>query len=296
MMQYPSLKRLPKFEYLAPKTIDEALSLLSLHNGKAKAIAGGTDLLHKMKKREETPEYLVGLKNIPGLNDIDHDEAQGLKFGPLVTMHDVETSPLVRERFPVLSQAASTMASAQIRNLGTIVGNLCSALPSADMAPGLIVLGASLKIANNKGERTIAVENFFTGPSESALARDELVLEVQVPNPPPHSGMVYIKHTVRAAMELAIVGVAAVVAMQDGVCSDAKIALGAVAPKPMRVTKAESLLRGKPFSAGLVRQAAEAASEEARPISDMRASAEHRKEMVRILSARALNKAKEQTD
>ena len=293
-MKYPSVKRLPKFEYLAPKTIGEALSLLSLHNGKARVIAGGTDLLHKMKRREEIPQYLVGLKNIPGLNQVDHDEAQGLKFGPLVTIHTVEISPLVRERFPILSQAASTMASAQVRNLGTIVGNLCSALPSADMAPGLIVLGANLKIANSKGERTIAVQDFFTGPSESALAHNELVLEVQVPNPLPHSGMVYIKHTVRAAMELAIAGVATIVTLQDGVCSDAKIALGAVAPTPMRATEAENLLRGKPFSAGLVREAAEAASEAARPISDIRASAEYRKEMVRILTARALNGAKEQ--
>ena len=295
-MQYPSLKRLPKFEYVAPKTIDEALSLLSLHNGKAKVIAGGTDLLHKMKRREETPQYLIGLKHILGLNYIDHDEAQGLKFGPLATMHDVEISPLARERFPVLSQAATTVGSAQIRNLGTMVGNLCSALPSADMAPGLIVLGAKVKIASNKGERIINVEDFFTGPSGSALAQDELVLEVQVPNPPPHSGMVYIKHTVRAAMELAIVGVAAAIAMQDGVCSDARIALGAVAPKPIRATKAEGLLRGNPFSVGLIRQAAEEAAEEARPISDMRASAEHRREMVRILTERALIKAKEQID
>ncbi|HUT72244.1 MAG TPA: xanthine dehydrogenase family protein subunit M [Desulfatiglandales bacterium] len=295
-MKYPYLRRLPGFEYLAPETIDEALSLLSSHNGKAKVIAGGTDLLHKMKRREEIPQYLIGLKNIPGLNHIDYDEAQGLRFGPLVTIHAVEISPLVRERFPILSQAASTMASAQVRNLGTIVGNLCTALPSADMAPGLIVLGANLKLANSKGERTIAVEDFFTGPSESVLAHNELVVEVQVPNPLPHSGMVYIKHTVRAAMELAIVGVATIVTLQDGACSDAKIALGAVAPTPMRATKAESLLRGKPFSAGLVRKAAAAASEEARPISDIRGSTEYRKEMVRTLTARALNKAKEEID
>ena len=161
------------------------------------------------------------------------------------------------------------------------------------MAPGLIVLGASLKIASIKGERTIAVEDFFTGPSESVLAHDELVVEIQVPNPPPRSGMVYIKHTLRAAMELAIVGVAALITLQKGICREVKIALGAVAPTPMRATKAESRLMGKPFSAELVKQAAETASDEARPISDIRGTAEYRKEMVRVLTQRALNQARE---
>lgn len=292
-MKYPYLKRLPKFDYLMPRTLEEAAFLLSQHNGEARVIAGGSDLLIKMKRREETPQYLVGLKNIPGLDYVDYDEAQGLRFGPSVTIHAIETSPLVRDRFPILAQAASTIGSAQIRNLGTMVGNLCSAVPSADMAPGLIVLGANLKIASIKGERTVAVEDFFTGPLQTVLASDELVVEVQVPNPPPHSGTVYIKHTLRAAMELAIVGVATLITLDKGICSKVKIALGAVAPTPIRVTKAESVLMGKPFSAELVKQAAETASEEARPISDVRASAGYRREMVRVITQRALNQARE---
>lgn len=293
-MKYPYVQRLPKFEYLAPRTVDEAVFLLSRHRGEARVIAGGTDLLHKMKRREETPRCLIGLKNIPGLDYIDYDEAQGLRFGPLVTIHAVEASPLVRDKFPILLQAASSMASAQIRNLGTVVGNISSAVPSADMAPGLIVLGAKLKIANIKGERIIPVEDFFAGPSVSDLAHDELVVEVQVPNPPPFSGMVYMKHTIRSAMELAIVSVATMVTLKDGVFGEVKIALGAVAPTPIRTAKAESLLKGKPFSTELVKEAAKTASEEARPISDIRASTEYRKEMVRILSERALNRAREE--
>lgn len=293
-MEYPYVQRLPKFEYLTPRTVDEAVFMLSQHRGEARVIAGGTDLLHKMKRREETPRYLIGLKNIPRLDYIDYDEAQGLRFGPLVTMHAIEASPLIRDKFPILFQAASLIGSAQIRNLGTVVGNISSAVPSADMAPGLIVLGSKLKIANIKGERFIPVENFFTGPSVSILAPDELVVEVQVPNPPPYSGMVYIKHTIRAAMELAIVGVATMVTFQDGVCSEIKIALGAVAPTPIRATKAETVLKGKQFSTKLVKEASKTASDEARPISDIRASAEYRKEMVRILSERTLNKAREE--
>jgi len=293
-MEYPYVQRLPKFEYLTPRTLDEAIFMLSRHRGEARVIAGGTDLLHKMKRREETPRYLVGLKNIPRLDYIDYDESQGLRFGPLVTIHAIETSSFIRHKFPILSQAASSMASAQIRNLGTVVGNISSAVPSADMAPGLMVLGGKLKIANIKGERLIHVEDFFAGPSVSVLAPDELVVEVQVPNPPPNSGMVYIKHTIRAAMELAIVGVATMVAFQNGVCSEIKIALGAVAPTPIRANRAETVLKGRPFSTKLVKEASQTASDEARPISDIRASAEYRKEMIRILSERALNKAREE--
>lgn len=293
-MKYPYVKRLPKFEFLAPRTVDEAVSMLAQHGDQARVLAGGTDLLHKMKRRDLTPNYLIGLKSIPRLDYITYDEAQGLRFGPLVTIHAMETSPVVRDRFPILFQAASSMASAQIRNLGTVVGNITSAVPSADMAPGLIVLGGQLKIANTKGERMIPVADFFTGPSASVLARDELVVEVQVPNSPPSSGMKYIKHTVRDAMELAIVGVAAMVSLRDGVCSEVKMALGAVAPTPIRATKAEAVLRGKPFKSDLIKKASETASEEARPISDIRASAEYRKEMVRVLSERALSKAGEE--
>lgn len=293
-MKYPYVKRLPKFEFLAPKTVNEAVSMLAQHKDEARVLAGGTDLLDKMKRRDVIPNFVIGLKSIPGLDYIAYDGTKGLRFGPLVTIHEMETSPVVKDKFPVLFQAASSMASVQIRNLGTVVGNITSAVPSADMAPGLIVLGAKLKVANAKGERIVPVADFFAGPSKSVLARDEMVVEIEVPNPPPSSGMAYIKHTIRDAMELAIVGVAAMVSLKDGVCSEVKVALGAVAPTPIRAAEAEAILRGKPFKSDLIKKAAEAASEEARPISDIRASAEYRKEMVRVLSERALNKAGEQ--
>ena len=292
-MRYPYLRRLPGFEYLAPETIDEAVLLLSRHGKKAKPIAGGTDILLKMKRREQAPRYLVGLKNIPGLDYIEYDDAQGLRFGPLVTIHAMETSPIVREKFPILSQAASTIGSAQIRNLGTVIGNVCNALPSADMIPSLIVLGATIGIANNKAEKSIPVEDFLTGPGKTVLAHDELVVEVQVPCLPPHSGGVYIKHAPREAMDLAIIGVATCITLDDGICKEVRICLGTVGPIPMRAGKAEKILRDKPLSAALITKASEAASEEAQPRSTMRSSAEYRKEMVRTLTARALNKTKE---
>lgn len=295
-MKYPYLKRLPGFEYLAPETIDEAVLLLSRHGKEAKPIAGGTDILLKMKRREGVPRYLVGLKNIPGLDNIEYDDAQGLRFGPLVTIHAMETSPIVREKFPILSQAASTIGSAQIRNLGTVVGNVCNALPSADMIPSLIVLGATVRIASTKGEKSIPVEDFLTGPGQTVLAHDELVEEVQVPCLPPHSGGVYIKHAPREAMDLAIISVATRITLDDRICRVVRICLGTAGPIPMRAVKAEQILRDKPFSAALAREASEAASEEAQPRSSIRSSAEYRKEMVRTLTARALNKAKEEID
>jgi carbon-monoxide dehydrogenase medium subunit len=293
-VKYPYLKRLPRFEYLAPETINEAISILSRYNGEARPLAGGTDLLLQMKRRQAVPRYLVGLKNIPGLDYIEHDESQGLRFGPLVTIHAMETSHIVREKFPILSQAASTIGSAQIRNLGTVVGNVCNALPSADMIPSLIVLGAKVRIATIKGEKTVALEDFLTGPGQTALAHDELVVEVEIPCLPPHSGGVYIKHTPREAMDLAIISVAAIITLDEGMCSEVKICLGTAGPTQVRAMKAEQVLRGKPLRTGLVTEAAEMASDEAQPRSSIRSSAEYRKEMVRVLTARALNGAKEQ--
>lgn len=292
-MKYPYVRRLPKFEYLAPKTVDEAISMLSEHNGEARPIAGGTDLLLKMKRRNLEPPYLVGLRNITGLNRVQYDYEQGLRLGALVTIHTVETSPIIRERVPILSQAASTLGSVQIRNLGTVVGNVCNALPSADMIPSLIVLGAAVKIVGAKGEKSIPVEDFITGLGRTVLAHDEIVVEIQVPCPPPRSGGVYIKHAQRGAKSLGICNVAAFIATEGDVCSDVKICLGTVAETTIRAVKAEQILKGKPFSPELVKEASEMASEEAQPRTSIRGSAEYREEMIRVLTARALNGAKE---
>jgi len=290
-MKYPYVRRLPKFEYLTPKTIEEAVSLLSEHNGAARPMAGGTDLLLKMKRWEIFPPYLVGLKNISGLGYIEFDDVQGLRIGPLATLHAMETSSLVREKYPILSNAASTIGSLQIRNLGTVVGNVCNALPSADMLPGLIVLGAKIKVVSRKGEKKVAIEDFITGPGQTILANDEIATEVQVPPLLPRSGGVYIKHALREAMDLAIVSVATLMTLDGEICNEVKICLGTVGPTPIRAMKAEQILRGKPFSDEGIRQASEMASEEAQPRSTMRGSAEYRKEMVKVLTARALNRA-----
>lgn len=285
-------RRLPKFDYVAPNTIDEALSVLAQYKGRARVIAGGTDLLPKLKRREiKVPEYMIDLKGIPDLDYIKYDEVGGLSLGALVTIHAVETSPIVRERFSVLFQAAESMASTQVRNRGTIAGNLCNAVPSADTAPALLTLEASLKLTSQRGERIVNVEDFFTGPNETVLNDEEILQEIHVPNLPPHSRGRYLKLTPRSSMDLAMVGVAAVVVAEDGICKDIRIALGAVAPTPIRARQAEDILRGQKLSDEAIESAAQIAGGECHPISDRRASEEYRCQMVEVLTKRAIQQS-----
>jgi CO/xanthine dehydrogenase FAD-binding subunit len=285
-------RRLPRFEYLTPKTIAEALSLLSQYKERAKVIAGGTDAVPQLKRREiKVPQYIIDLKGIPGLDYIKYDEVGGLALGALATIHAVETSSIIQEKFSILFQAAQSMASPQVRNRGTIVGNICNAVPSADTATALLTLEARLKLISQQGERMINVEEFFTGPNRTVLAAEEILREIQIPGLPPHAKGIYLKLTPRRAMDLAIVGVAVVVIPKDGLCNDIRIALGAVAPTPIRAKRAESILKGQKFDDKAIEKAAQTAAEESKPIDDHRASAEYRREMVKILTRRAINQA-----
>ena len=285
-------RRLPKFEYLRPSTIDEALSLLSQYRGRAKVIAGGTDILPKLKRREiKAPEYIIDLKGIPDLDYVRYDEVGGLSLGPLATIHAVEASPIVQDKFGVLYQAAESMASTQVRNRGTIAGNICNAVPSADTAPALLTLEADVKLASQMGERVVKIEEFFTGPNETVLTDKEILREIHVPNLPAQSRGVYLKLTPRRSMDLALVGVAAVLVAKDGICDDIRIALGAVAPTPMRARQAEEILRGQKLSDEVIARAAQIAGGECHPISDHRASQEYRCQMVEVLTKRAIRQA-----
>jgi CO/xanthine dehydrogenase FAD-binding subunit len=285
-------RRLPKFDYLEPHTVDEALSMLSQYKGRAKVMAGGTDILPKLKEREiKAPEVIIALKGIPDLDYIKYDEVGGLSLGALATIHVVETSPVVQERFGVLFQAVESMASAQVRNRGTIGGNLCNAVPSADTAPALLTLEASLKLTSQDGERIVNVEGFFTGPNETVLTDEEILQEIHVPNLSPHSQGRYLKLTPRRSMDLAIVGVAVVVTAEDGICNDIRIALGAVAPTPIRARQAEDMIRGQKLGDEVIERAARIAAEECHPISDHRASAQYRCDMVEVLTKRAIQQA-----
>lgn len=281
------IRRLPPFEYVAPKTLREASTTLAKYKDEASLMAGGTDLLPKMKKRDVVPKYLVSLKTIPGVAYINEDR-NGLKIGPMATIHDVETSPLIAQKYPILRETSHIFASAQIRNLATVAGNLANSAPSADMAPPLIALGASLKLSGPPRGKVVPLEKFFTGPFTNCLVEGELIAEIQVPPSPPHTGGVYIKHTIRNAMDHALVGVAVVLTLDGGdVCKDVKIALGSCAPTPVRAISAEQALKGNKLNEASIEKAAKEAVSDAQPRSDP----EYKREMVQILTRRALNQA-----
>jgi len=282
-------RRLPRFDYIVPKTLDEALKTLNKYKGVSRLLAGGTDLIPQLKKREiDAPQWVVDLKEIDGLDAITYD-GSSLRIGPLATINAIAQSPAVKEHYPILAQAALSMASPQVRNRGTFAGNICSAVPSADSAPSLLALSASVKIRGLKKERVVPMEKFFTGPRSTVLKANELLLEIIVPKTVPASRGVYLKLSPRHSMDLAIVGVAAVGSCENGICTDIKIGLGAVAPTPVRAPMAEATLQGKPVTPALINEAAKNAVTQCSPIDDHRASQEYRCDMIYVLTRRALN-------
>jgi len=285
---------LQRFEYFAPKTIKEAVGILQ-KSKKAAVLAGGTDLLLRMQAREQTPEVVVDIKRIAGFDELRFGTRTGLIIGPAVTLSQIEGSTPVRQRYQAVAQGVEVIGSVQIRNRATLVGNLCNAAPSADTAPGLLVLGARVRISGPDGRRSLLLENFFTGPGQTALRPGELATGVQVPVPGPRTGSAYMRHTTRGAMDIAGVGagVALTLAPRREVCTEAAIALGAVAPTPMRAREAEKVLRGQELTPERIEAAAETAAGEALPISDVRASAGFRRELVRVLTQRMIAAALE---
>ncbi len=284
---------LPRFEYLAPGTVNEACAMLAKYSGEAKVIAGGTDLLPQMKWGEIKPKYIIGLANISDLKGIKCSSSAGLTLGALTTIRAIERSAEIKESFPLLAQAASVLGSVEVRNRGTVGGNLCNAVPSADMAPSLVALGAQVRLVSEKGERILPLEEFFKYPNQTVLGPSEILAQIEAPNIPPRSGGAYIKLERRNAMDLPIVGVAALVNVNGGssACKGARIVLGAVAPTPMRAVKAEKILKENGLGEATIEKAAQVASEEAKPISDIRASADYRREMVKVLTRRAIKQA-----
>lgn len=287
------IRRLPDFEYHTPLTTEDALKLLSEYGERGRVLAGGTDLLVAMKFRRDTPEHLINIKAIEALKGISEDKSDLIRIGALTTLGEIEGSKVVAEKLPVLWDAVRVMASVQIRNLATVGGNLCSAWPSADTAPPLIALGASVMVRGAHGERAVLLEKFFQGPGKIDKKRDEILTEIQIPIPKENSSGAYLKLMRRNAMDLAIVGVAAQIELDPGrkKCNTARIALGAVANTPVRATGAEEAVENKPFDANRAAEAGRIASENVSPRSSIRASGEYRKEMVAVQVKKALIKS-----
>jgi carbon-monoxide dehydrogenase medium subunit len=282
-----------RFDYAEPTTLNEAVSLLTRINGTVNLLAGGTDLLVEIKEQLRRPDYVINIKKISGMDGLRFDAKDGLRLGALVTMRQVEMSPVIREKYPALRQSVSEVGSIQIRNRATLAGNICRASPSADTLPPLIADRASVRIFGPDGERVIPLEEFFTGPGKTLLKSNEILTSIIVPPPAPFTGSAYIKLGRRKAMELATVGVAVTLTLAGRTCRDIRIALGAVAPTPIRAKRAEAVMLGQPFDQDHIEAAAQTAMEESRPISNVRGSADYRREMVKVLTRRAIQQAAE---
>ena len=272
-------------EYFKPTTTAEAVKLLAQYGEKARLIAGGTDLL---VEKDYEIEVLIDITGL-GLDYIKSD-GQGVKIGAASTFANIEVAPsLGKSPYNILAQAAHQLGTPQIRNVATIGGNICYAVPSADSAPPLLALDATVNIAGPAGERSMDITDFFLDVRQTALKRGELLTEIQLPASPARTEAVFIKKGRVATGDLAIVNTAVRLTMStDGVCQEARITLGAVAPVPLRAKKAEAMLQGKKPQDELLSKVADQAVQEIRPISDVRSSAEYRKVLSRVLVERAL--------
>ena len=280
------------FEYYAPLSLKEALSLLDNRKGEAKVLAGGTDIIVQMKDEYARPTVIIDVKNIPELNRLEWGEDETLHIGAAVPLSKIVVFPPVKERFGILYQACSLIGSVQIRNRGTVGGNICNAAPSADTPPPLLCLGAKAILAQPGETRVVPLESFFHGPGQTALALNELLVRIEIPGPPTHSAGCYLRITPGEEMDIGVVGIASflVLAKSKNLCQEARIALGAVAPTPIRAPQAEAILAGRILTEAAIEEAAERAAESARPISDLRGSAEYRREMVKVLTRRTLKR------
>jgi CO/xanthine dehydrogenase FAD-binding subunit len=283
------MKRTEPFDFYQPASLAEASRLLKENGPGGRFLAGGTDLVIAMKEKGLLPKYIVDLKRVPGLIGIRENGDGSITIGALTTMYTIETSPLIKKKYPFLSQSAAEVGSIQIRNRATIGGNMANATPSADTAPALIALNATAKIASAAGERTVPLEEFFRGPGQTIMSADEIVTEITIPKTGPQLVGDYIKFSPRDMMDLAYIGVAVVYNLAaDRRCTGVRIVLGAVAPTPIRAKNSEALLEGKVLTEELAEQVGAEAAKESKPISDVRSSADYRRAMVGVMSKRAL--------
>jgi carbon-monoxide dehydrogenase medium subunit len=287
------MNRLKPFNYFEPTSISEAVEILTREEG-ALPLAGGTDLLVRMKRGELHPPVLVNLKTIDALSEIKTENEKGTSIGALTSIADIENSAVVKANCPALAQAAGVLGASSIRNRATIGGNIGRASPASDMSPALMVLQARVVVEGPKGKRDIGMDEIFTGPGTTILSKSEVISSFYIPKSPTNTGSAYLKLGRRAGGgDCALVGVATLVTMVKDAPVDARIALSSVGPRPMRAHKAEALLKTGPLDDPMMKAAARAASEEVNPITDLRCSASYRKEMVSILTYRALKESLE---
>ena len=280
------------FSYVAPTSLDEAYKVLAQADGpgSVRAIVGGSDLIDQMKQDRRTPSVVLDVKHIPEMNRLEWVAGEGLHLGAAVSCTDTAAFQAVRDNYDSLVESTLLIGSIQIQNRASVGGNICNSTPSADTVPGLITYDARVVLVGPGGRREVVLEEFFTGPGQNVMAPDELMLETIVPPPPPNSSGHYLRFIPRNEMDIAVVGVGSMLALEPGTtrCVRARIALASVAPTPVRAMAAEQVLEGKEVTEDLIREAGEAAVEAASPISDVRGSVEYRIELVKVLTRRTL--------
>ena len=283
-------------DYARPESLEEAVKLLADAGGKARAMAGGTDLIVLLRTNAErvgSPDLVVDVKCIPELDELSYDDASGLTIGAAVECYRIYSDEGIAAYYPGLVDAASLIGGIQIQGRASIGGNLCNATPSADTIPALIAMGATANVTGPNGCRQVAVEDFCTGPSKTVLASDELLVSISIPAAKANQGVRYIRFIPRNEMDIAVAGAGVSVEIEDGAFTSARVALASVAPTPLFVQEAGDSLAGKPVNDESIAEAARLASAAAKPITDMRGTAEYRTHLCEVLTRRALNTAVE---
>ncbi len=279
--------------YEAPTTLDQAVGILKKHGDNARPFCGGTDIIIQLRAGVRRTEHLVDVKNIKELHTLSYDAKKGLRLGAAVPCIQIHESELMHKHYPGLTEAAHLIGSLQIQNRASVGGNLCNGSPAADTTPALIALGAKAKIAGPKGEREVPVESFVVSPGHTVLGPGEILVELLIPAPAPHSSDAYLRFIPRNEMDIAVVGVGASVTLDGDKVKAARVSLGAVAATPLLATKAADAIIGKKLDEAALEAAGRAASATASPIDDMRGTAEYRNHVTGVLTRRALTIAAE---
>lgn len=284
-----------KFDwYYEPATVKECIQLLDEYGPDARLLAGGTDLVVRLRSRVLKVKAVISLNSIPELAGF-YQENDGMHIGAMARLMDISKSDLFTGAWQVVKKGAGNVSSMQIRNVATIGGNTCNASPSADTVPGLIVTDAVVNLVGPQGERCLPLEQFFVGPGKTVLERGEMVTGFKLPLFRPGNGAVYKKYAIRGDTDIAIIGVGGRLSVNAaGVIEEAKLALGAVAPTPLRIPTVEKMLIGNVLTDKLVTEAAQAAADACTPITDGRATKEYRKEMIRVWTRYVLLEANKQ--
>lgn len=283
---------LNKFELLMPCTLDEALHQYAELGGRCKIVAGGTDVFVKMHSGEERYALLMDIKNLDELKGVEYTRGKGLVIGALTTHRCLERLAVIKEVYPALYDGVSQIGCVQTRYRGTIGGNICNAVPSADTLGPLLALNASLVVQSVGGTREIPFDRFFLGPKKTALLESELLIKILVPDPAPCSSSCYTRFTRRNAMDLALLGATADLTSQDKeTCTHIRVSLTAAAPTVIRAGETEKFLTGRPLTADVMRQAGEIASSEAKPRSSWRSSEQYRREILKVIVPRTISAA-----